>query len=477
MPCPAGPFGIRCARMSGRVLVLASLLLAVPPVAAAQSPLSPPGPTAPSPAHPPPPPPPGRAPEQCGLTDATATYGELAVGSVVTLQRHRMVRGDDNWDPQMDRYLGRAAHVTRLSGVDEQGCPGLRVELDAGSYFWRVRDVGIGTEMQPLPPALEASAAFPQNCHQGTASYGAATIGATVVLGRHRPVDGDTNWAEEMDAYVGRTAHVASYGDLDTEGCPGVRVDIDGQQWFWRVRDLRPAGDASAAYDTFADATSYSPSLGVTTDHGRPATSAGIGIFGSGGAPGPQACGLSEGQVVWDPIALGAQVTLGRHRDVNGDANWDPAMDAYVGLSAHVTELVGVDEQGCPVARVDADAGSYYWRVRDMTVTGGGTGATPGWSGIAAWPTDCGQAVPSYGPVAIGTRIVLGAHSPWTGRDSSGGQVQGDTDWNDEMAQWVGMAATVVALDGVDPAGCAGVRVDVDGGQWFWRLRDARPAP
>lgn len=463
--------------MSGRALLLVSLALVVPSLASAQSPISPAGPTATPVAHPPPPPPPGRTPEQCGLTEATAEYGELAVGTVVTLQRHRQVRGDDNWDPMMERYLGRAAHVTRLSGVDEQGCPGIRVDLDAGGYFWRIRDLGIGTNIQPLPAALEASDAFPQSCHQSemAPNYGGAQIGATVVLGRHRPVDGDTNWADEMQQFVGRTARVASLGGLDTEGCPGIRVDIDGQAWFWRVRDLRPAGDASV-YSAFSDGTGYTPSLGVTSDHGRP-PSVGTGIFGSGGTPGPQACGLSDGQVVWDPIALGAQVTLGRHRDVNGDASWDPGMDPYVGMGAHVTQLVGVDAQGCPVARVDVDGGSYFWRVRDMSVTGGGTGATPGWSGIMAWPTDCGQAQASYGPVVIGSRIVLGAHTPWTGPDGQGGSVVADTDWNDEMMQYVGMTAMVSALDGLDPAGCPGVRVDVDGGQWFWRLRDAHPAP
>lgn len=468
--------------MSGRALLLVSLALAVPcSLVHAQSPLSPPGPTTlttPTP-HTPPPPPPGRAPEQCGLTAATAEYGEVTVGSTVTLQRHRMVRGDDNWDDAMNRFLGRAAHVTALRGVDEQGCPGLHVDIDGGNYFWRVRDLGLGTELQPLPAVVEGSEAFPQNCHQPVANYGGAVIGATVVLGRHRPVDGDTNWADEMAQYVGRTAHVAGYGDLDTEGCPGVRVDIDQQQWFWRVRDLHPAGDTSV-YDAFAtDTTGYTPSLGVTTDHGRPATSAGTGIFGSGGTPGPQACGLTDAQVVWDPIALGAQVTLGRHRDVNGDADWDVGMDPYVGMSARVVQLAGVDDpQGCPVVRVDVDGGSYLWRVRDLTVTAGGTGPTaPAWSGIMAWPADCGHAQASYGPVVVGSRILLGAHTPWTGPDSTGAPVVDDTDWNDEMMQWVGMAATVVSLDGVDPAGCAGVRVDVDGQQWFWRLRDARPAP
>lgn len=471
--------------MSGRVLLL-SLLLALPcSVGQAQSPFGPAAAVTSPTLHAPAPPPPGRAPEQCGLTETTAAYGELAVGTLVTLQRHREVRGDANWDANMERYLGRAAHVARLSGVDEQGCPGIRVDVDAGSYFWRVRDVGIGTGLQPLPLEVAASEAFPQACHQSETapSYGAAQVGATVVLGRHRPVDGEPDWSDEMQQWVGRSAHVMTLGGLDSQGCPGIRVDIDGQQWFWRVRDLHQAGDSSV-YIAMGDPSGvYTPSVGVTSDHGRPATAVGTGIFGSGGTPGPQACGLTEAQVVWDPIALGAEVTLGRHRavgvtpDGHPDENWDVLMDPYVGASAHITQLMGVDEQGCPVARVDADGGSYYWRVRDMTVTNGGTATTPGWSGISAWPHDCGQAMASYGPLQIGSRIVLGAHTPWTGADGQGGYVSQDTNWGDEMSAYVGQTAMITSLEGLDTAGCAIVHVDVDGGQWVWRVRDAQPAP
>jgi hypothetical protein len=358
--------------MNGRALsslLVLTCSLALGGVAHAQSPLSPPG-TGPAPSTTPrPPTPPGRAPEACGQTNEAVEYGEIAVGSLVTLQRHRLVRGDDNWDAQMERYLGRSAHVVRLVGVDEQGCPGVRVDVDGQQWFWRVRDLGIGTGLQPLPPAVEASAAFPQQCHQsemGT-QWGAAVVGATVILGQHRPVDGDTNWAEEMQQWVGRTAHIVQQASVDSQGCPGVRVDIDGQQWFWRIRDLRTAGDASAAYAS-ADYTPYTPSLGITTDHGRPPASVGTGIFGSGGAPGPQECGLTEAAVVWGAIHVGASVTLGRHREVNGDSNWDPSMDGFVGLRTQVSELVGVDDQGCPVVRVGADSGTYFWRVRDMTV-------------------------------------------------------------------------------------------------------------
>jgi hypothetical protein len=420
------------------------------------------------------------------MTEASATYGELTVGAVVTLQRHREVRGDDNWDERMDRFLGRAAHVVRLSGVDAQGCPCVRVDVDGGTReghgsCWRVRDLGIGTVMQPLPAEVAASEAFPQNCHQSELSpvYGAATLGATVVLGRHRPVDGEPDWAEEMQQWVGRTAHVVQLGGLDSQGCPGVRVDIDSQQWFWRIRDLHQAGDTSTYYTPWSDATPYTPSLGITTDHGRPATSIGTGLFGSGGSPGPQACGLTADQITWDPIALGAQVTLGRHRAVNGDENWDAAMDPYVGASAHITQLVGVDEQGCPVASIDLDGGSYYWRVRDMTVTAGGTATTPGWSGIMTWPHDCGQptGMASYGPIVIGSRIILGMHTPYTGPDGQGGYAQADTNWAPDMSQYVGMTATVQSLGGLDAAGCSVVQVDIDGGSYYWRVRDAQPAP
>ncbi len=417
-----------------------------------------------------------RPPDSCGLTEADAQYGPVNVGAVVTLQRHRIVRGDDNWDTQMDRYLGRAAHVSRLSGVDAQGCPGIRVDVDGGQWFWRIRDVGIGTGMQPLPQIQESSTQFPQQCHQadGAAQYGAATVGATVILGRHRAVDGDTNWTEEMQPWVGRTARVASLAGVDTAGCPGVRVDVDGQQWFWRVRDLRGSGESPAVAS--ADYV-YTPSLGVTTDHGRPAASVGTGIFGSGGIPGPQECGLTEAGVVWSPIAVGVQVVLGHHRDVNGDANWDAAMDGFVGRSGRITELSGVDEQGCPVVHIDLDSGSYYWRVRDMTVTPSAAGGSTSWTGVGSIPRDCGMAVANYGSLAIGGRVILGAHSGWTGPDGQGGTVTDDADWADPMTQFVGTTATIVSFDGLDPAGCPGVRVDADGGQWFWRIRDMQVAP
>lgn len=77
---------------------------------------------------------------------------------------------------------------------------------------------------------------------------------------------------------------------------------------------------------------------------------------------------MTDATVQWGPIRVGAQVVLGRHRDVNGDPNWSPDMDPLVGTRASVTTLVGVDEQGCPIVNVDADGGRFVWRIRDMTL-------------------------------------------------------------------------------------------------------------
>jgi hypothetical protein len=61
-------------------------------------------------------------------------------------------------------------------------------------------------------------------------------------------------------------------------------------------------------------------------------------------------------------------VILGRHRAVDGDANWVSSMDQYVGRQARVARLAGTDTAGCPVVAVDVDDGQFYWRIRDMTI-------------------------------------------------------------------------------------------------------------
>jgi hypothetical protein len=351
----------------------------------------------------------------CGMTEENATFRGLAVGDVVTLQRHRWVRGEANWRDEMGRYVGRAARVTRLSGVDAQGCSGIRVDVDHEQYFWRVRDVGIGTGRQAAQATAGATSGFPQECHQqdGAENYGAATVGAQVILGRHRPVDGDTNWSEDMSQFVGRSARVVGPAGVDGQGCPGVRVDIDRGDWFWRIRDLRGAGAAS----DLASLTLV-PSTGVSTDHGRPAISSvggGSGLFGAGGVPGPQACGLTDDTMQWESLAVGSEVILGRHRAVSGDDNWDAQMDPFVGRTAHITELVGVDETGCGVVHVDVDNGQWFWRARDLVITqpGPGGGVAPPGPGVGSGQSQQVSLAPGF-------------RDPRTVTVSAGGPVTGD---------------------------------------------------
>jgi hypothetical protein len=426
---------------------------------------------------------------RCGMSETDISYDGLSVGSVVTLQRHRFVHGDDNWDPLMTRFIGREARITQMSGLDAQGCAGVRVDTDGGSWFWRARDLGVGTAAVRPPASSSASMAFPQECGMSAARYGSATVGAAVILGRHRPVNGDTYWAPDMDVYVGRRARVTSFSGLDSQGCPCVRVDADGGTYYWRIRDFRsPTGETTAApIDDYV----YTPSAGITTDHGRPVATAAViptpgeGMFGVGGVPGPQACGLTDTTVDWAGIRVGSSVTLGRHRAVEGVDNWDALMDPYVGVTSRVTTLIGVDDQGCPVVFVEASGTSFFWRVRDLTVEPATAEVVandrPGaWRGIRGLiPTACGLAsgTENYGPIGIGTRVVLGRHVPYSGPDAYGGVATDDTDWAFDMEPYVGQVATVTQLAGTDSAGCAGVRVDLDGSSWFWRIRDMQLAP
>jgi hypothetical protein len=98
------------------------------------------------------------------------------------------------------------------------------------------------------------------------------------------------------------------------------------------------------------------------------------------------------------------------------------------------------------------------------------TGVMPTAGGI---PQECGMTVPNYGAVTIGTSVVLGIHTPWSGPDGQGGTANLDTNWTPEMQPWVGQRTTITALAGLDQSGCPGIRVAADNGQYFWRLRNA----
>lgn len=298
----------------------------------------------------------GASAQDCGQEARAIDYGSVRVGTPVVTQRHRFVGGDPNWDPRMARFIGRAARVTRLSGVDRRGCPGVRIDADGGRFFWRLRDLVI--EGVSARGARVARDAMPEACGLSDRSvrYGPLRVGSVIVLGRHRAVGGDDNWTHGMSAFVGRRARVTELAGADERGCPGVRVDVDSGEWFWRLRDLRLAeeGGPELAW-----------ARGVASDHGRGDGSGESDETPEVDARVPQMCGLSDQSADYGPVRVGSEVVLGRHRAVEGETNWVEPMDEYVGRRARVTELVGVDEQGCPLLRVDLDQGEWFWRLRD----------------------------------------------------------------------------------------------------------------
>lgn len=211
----------------------------------------------------------------------------------------------------------------------------------------------------------------------------------------------------------------------------------------------------------------------------------------------PLECGMAMAAA--GPIHPGTSVVLGAHSPYDGhdpsgapvtaDRWWNDDMWPFVGMTATVNE-VALDPIGCPFVRVDVDGGAWGWRIRDLGPPGGPTtpvfdlrdavGARrpdPPFTGVAieGVPGDCGMTAADYGPIEVGMSVVLGAHTPWSGPDGSGGVTVAARWWNEDMWAHVDERVTVTALGGLDPVGCPYVRVDGDGGIWGWRIRDLRP--
>ncbi|MBX7196456.1 MAG: hypothetical protein K1X94_30665 [Sandaracinaceae bacterium] len=93
-----------------------------------------------------------------------------------------------------------------------------------------------------------------------------------------------------------------------------------------------------------------------------------------------------------------------------------------------------------------------------------------------AVPRECGLRVAQFGPLSIGSSVLLGAHSSWTGPNGQGGVVtpgaEEELNWTPEMQPFVGQRTTITSLEGLDGAGCAVAKVAADGGQFYWRVRD-----
>lgn len=151
--------------------------------------------------------------------EGVETYGKFQVGSVVILGKHDDVNGGANWADDMSKYVGRTATITELVGADSQGF--LVVRVTGNSYVWRVRNL-------TLRGSGEAG------------SYG-FKVGDRVIIGAHRYIDDNNNWADEMMEYVGMEAKITSLEGVDGAGCFLVHVDIDDGSWYWRVENMTPA--------------------------------------------------------------------------------------------------------------------------------------------------------------------------------------------------------------------------------------------
>jgi hypothetical protein len=223
-------------------------------------------------------------PIECGM--AMAAAGPIHPGTTVVLGAHSPYDGNDPsgapvtadrwWNDDMWPFVGMTATVNEVA-LDPIGCPYVRVDVDGGTWGWRIRD--LGRPGGPMAPAFDPRQAVgarrpyppftgvgidgvPADCGMTVADYGPIEVGMSVVLGAHTPWSGsngragtardDTWWNEDMWAHTDERATITELGGLDPVGCPYVRVDVDGGIWGWRIRDLRP------------------PSAGMTERVGRP---------------------------------------------------------------------------------------------------------------------------------------------------------------------------------------------------------------
>lgn len=66
-------------------------------------------------------------------------------------------------------------------------------------------------------------------------------VGDRVILGKHGSVNGGENWNRQMERHVGRKATITAILGSDCQGCIVARVDRDGGDWVWRLRDMKQA--------------------------------------------------------------------------------------------------------------------------------------------------------------------------------------------------------------------------------------------
>ncbi len=88
------------------------------------------------------------------------TYGPIAVGVEVILGQHDVMNGDDNWNAEMNVYVGRTARVVSLDGTDGENCLKVRVDIDGGRWVWRIRNLQL-VDAAGAAPAVFDAATYP----------------------------------------------------------------------------------------------------------------------------------------------------------------------------------------------------------------------------------------------------------------------------------------------------------------------------
>lgn len=109
-------------------------------------------------------------------------YGPVDVGSLVALRRHRAWRGEDNWSRPMDAFEDQIARVVELAGLDASGCPGVRVDLDGGQFFWRIRDLDLARVVTPATAHTEPVSTLGYAPHRAQQRYPNAYVDRSLTL-------------------------------------------------------------------------------------------------------------------------------------------------------------------------------------------------------------------------------------------------------------------------------------------------------
>ncbi|MBN2389858.1 MAG: WD40 repeat domain-containing protein [Anaerolineae bacterium] len=151
-----------------------------------------------------------------------------------------LTMSSDAFAPQIELYDPNGTLQRRHAGQDSAGQLSLHYWMPiTGTYILVARDV-YESETGPYSLTVKKADPIPQMCgmNAGNISYGPIDGGTKVTLGRHRPVNGDMNWDDRMEQYVGKEAQVITRYGTDQQGCPCILLNIDNSYWVWRVRDL-----------------------------------------------------------------------------------------------------------------------------------------------------------------------------------------------------------------------------------------------